>query len=167
VVEVAIKQEGFCFSIGFRNSNDKSLRLSMVAGVRIFVCDNLAFRGQFMPMIAKHTKHFELRDGVALGVDKIHRQFDPFAKQIEGWQNTPVSDLDAKAFFYDAFLIEEKFSPKIMPVVHQFYFGEKHMQKGNAWALHNAMTSAFGTLDPIKQFELTAKLGDFFPQIWN
>src|SRR5258708_38962044 len=33
------------FSIGMRNSNDKSMRLALTAGYRCFVCDNMAFSG--------------------------------------------------------------------------------------------------------------------------
>jgi hypothetical protein len=165
VLQVSLTRDDFAFSIGVRNSHNKSMRFGLCAGARIFVCDNLAFRGDFNPVLAKHTKNFDLKDAVALGVDKIHRQFDPFAKQIDQWKARAVSDLEAKAFFYDLFLVEEKFSAKLMPTAHSFYFGEKHIRKGTAWAIHNSMTSTFGTLEPVKQFELTAKFGDYFQKV--
>src|SRR5205809_7934585 len=31
------------FSIGVRNSHDRSMRLAVVVGVRVFVCENMAF----------------------------------------------------------------------------------------------------------------------------
>jgi hypothetical protein len=37
------------FSIGIRNSHDKSLRLGLTAGLRVFVCSNMAFSGEFSP----------------------------------------------------------------------------------------------------------------------
>ena len=46
--------EGCRFSLGLRNSNDKSLRLSLTVGYRTFICDNLAFYGDFTPILAKH-----------------------------------------------------------------------------------------------------------------
>src|ERR1044071_8079538 len=42
------------FAIGFRNSNDKSLRLAMTVGYKVFICDNLSFKGGFTPILAKH-----------------------------------------------------------------------------------------------------------------
>src|SRR5712692_5713308 len=44
VLDLSTETEEFRFSVGFRNSNDKSLRLALTAGVRVFVCDNLSFR---------------------------------------------------------------------------------------------------------------------------
>ena len=44
------------FSIGIRNSHDKSLRLAMTVGYRVIVCDNMAFWGDFTPVLAKHTR---------------------------------------------------------------------------------------------------------------
>ncbi len=63
--------EGCRFSIGIRNSHDKSLRLGLTAGLRVFVCSNMAFSGEFTPVLAKHTKSFNLIDTLAVGVDRI------------------------------------------------------------------------------------------------
>ena len=38
--------EGCRFAIGSRNSHDKSFRLSCTVGLRVFVCENLAFQGE-------------------------------------------------------------------------------------------------------------------------
>ena len=65
--------EGCRFSIGIRNSHDKSLRLGLTAGLRVFVCSNMAFSGEFTPVLAKHTKSFNLIDTLAVGVDRIQR----------------------------------------------------------------------------------------------
>jgi hypothetical protein len=32
-----------------RNSHDKSFRLSCTVGLRVFVCENLAFHGEYTP----------------------------------------------------------------------------------------------------------------------
>ena len=58
---------GCRFSIGIRNSNDKSMRLALTVGYRVFVCDNMAFQGDFSPVLAKHTKKFSLVDAVGWG----------------------------------------------------------------------------------------------------
>src|ERR1051325_138558 len=71
------------FSIGVRNAHDKSMRLGLVAGYRVFVCDNMAFIGDYKPLLAKHSKHFDLTASISVGVDKIQRNFEPLAKQVE------------------------------------------------------------------------------------
>src|SRR5213596_3965448 len=79
---------GVNFSIGVRNSNDKSMRLAMTVGYRVFVCDNMAFQGDFTPVLAKHTKHFSLIDAMSVGVDRMQRNFDPMRRQITTWKES-------------------------------------------------------------------------------
>ena len=49
VLDLETTFEGCRFSIGVRNANDKSMRLAMTVGYRVFVCDNMAFHGDFTP----------------------------------------------------------------------------------------------------------------------
>jgi hypothetical protein len=49
VLDLETAFDGCRFAIGIRNSNDKSLRLALTCGVRVFVCDNLSFQGEFTP----------------------------------------------------------------------------------------------------------------------
>jgi len=171
VLDLSTEREEFRFSIGFRNSNDKSLRLALTAGVRIFVCDNLAFRGEFTPVLAKHSKSLALTDTIVLGVDKIQRQFDPFAQQIEGWKGWQLTDEAAKVFLYDTFFSEEYgdwFPKALLPDVHRHYFEPlPEFQPRNVWSMQNAFTSAFKELKPVNQFKLTAKLGNYFTRRWG
>ena len=46
---------GMAYTLGVRNSMDKSLALGIVAGTKILVCDNLSFSGDFI-RFRKHTK---------------------------------------------------------------------------------------------------------------
>jgi len=50
VLDLETQMEGCRFSIGIRNSNDKSIRLGLTAGLRVFVCSNMAFSGDFTPV---------------------------------------------------------------------------------------------------------------------
>ena len=73
VLDLETAFEGCRFSIGIRNANDKSMRLAMTVGYRVFVCDNMAFQGDFSPVLAKHTKNFSLIDSISVGVDRMQR----------------------------------------------------------------------------------------------
>ena len=44
---------------------------------RVFVCDNMAFHVDFTPVLAKPSKHFNLQDALAVGIDRIQRNFEP------------------------------------------------------------------------------------------
>src|ERR1041385_4006878 len=73
--------EGGNFSIGLRNSNDKSMRLALTAGFRVLICDNMAFSGDFTPLLQKHTRNLELKDSISIAVARIQRGFDPLEKR--------------------------------------------------------------------------------------
>jgi hypothetical protein len=65
-LEVNIEHGGLRLGIAVRNANDKAFALGLVAGWRTFVCDNLAFRGDFFAISRKHSKTLdvELQDNV-------------------------------------------------------------------------------------------------------
>jgi len=77
VLDLETTFDGCRFSIGVRNSNDKSMRLALTVGYRVLVCDNMAFPGDFTPVLAKHTKHISLVDILSVGVDRVQRNFEP------------------------------------------------------------------------------------------
>jgi Domain of unknown function (DUF932) len=152
------------FAIGFRNSNDKSLRLAMTVGYKVFVCDNLAFKGDFTPVLAKHSKSLNLIDLVSVGVDKIQRNFEPLKTQINDWRDHRLDDRQAKEVIYNAFLESDLKLPRyLLPTVHKLYFDPQveEFKPRTLWSLSNAFTSAFKELKPVRQFQVTAKLGDF------
>jgi hypothetical protein len=161
--------DGGNYSIGLRNSNDKSMRLALTAGYRVFVCDNMAFSGDFTPLLHKHTSKFDLRDGIAIAVDRIHRGLGGLNDHIRSMETRGLSDNDARLLIYSAFMERalRGVPRQLMPIVHSNYFEPEHedFHARNLWSLSNAFTSAFKTLTPLKQFEATAKLGAFMSGI--
>src|SRR5918912_1490523 len=83
LLELNAEFEGVRFAIGLRNANDKSMRLGMVAGYRVFCCDNMALSGDFKPLLAKHSKNFDLVESLSMGVDRIKRGWQPLREAIE------------------------------------------------------------------------------------
>ena len=164
LVDLSLGFDGCRFSIGIHNGNDKSLRLALTIGYKVFVCSNMAFAGDFTPLLAKHTSNFSLEDALAIGVDKIQRNFEPLQRQIENWRNLQLSDIEAKSIIYAAFIEGELEAPKsLINMVHSLYFDPIYPEflPRSFWSLSNAFTSAFKDLNPSSQFEATAKLGDF------
>src|SRR5689334_21487911 len=162
VLDLETGFEGCRFSIGLRNANDKSMRLALTVGYRVFVCDNMSFKGDFTPVLAKHSASMNLIDLVSIGVDKMQRNFDPLRKQVELWQKTDLTDNDAKLAIYNAFVVGDLKAPaRLLPKVHQAYFNDERFTPGKFWTLANAFTTAFKELDPIPQFQATARVGGF------
>ena len=157
-------EQDFRFSIGIRNAHDKSMRLALTVGYKVFVCDNMAFSGDFEPVLAKHSKHFNLVQAISIGVDQMQRNFKPMVEQVDRWRESQLSDAAAKLVIYRAFVEAEIDIPHHLDrIVHDRYFNPQHpeFQPRTMWSLSNAFTSAFKELDPIPQFRATAKLGDF------
>jgi hypothetical protein len=168
VLDLETQMHGFRFSIGVRNGNDKSLRLALTVGYRVLVCDNMAFRGDFTPVLAKHSKNFSLVDALSVGVDRMQRNFEPLHRQIELWQQSQITDVTAKLLIYQAFVEGDLEVPRhLARTVHDLYFNPRFEEFGprTMWSLSNAFTSAFQGLDPIPQFKATARLGGFLEQV--
>jgi hypothetical protein len=164
VLDLETEIQGARFSIGIRNSHDKSMRLGLVVGYRVAVCWNMMFSGDFQPVLAKHSKGFSLIDAISVGVDRMQRNFEPMRKQVEAWRQSELTDVTAKIVIYQAFIEDELDVPRhLARRVHEFYFEPRHdeFRPRTFWSLSNAFTSAFKELDPIPQFKATAKLGEF------
>ena len=164
VLDLEAGFEGCRFAIGIRNANNKRFRLACTVGLRVFVCYNLAFRGDYTPVLAKHSKHFSLDDALSIGVDRMQRNFEPMRQQVESWRAQQLSGELARLTIYRAFIEGELEVPKhLARRVHDLYFNPQHEEFAprTMWSLSNAFTSAFKELDPIPQFKATAKLGEF------
>src|ERR1044071_1778823 len=96
VLDLDYEFTGARFSIGIRNANDKSMRLAMTVGYRVIVCDNMAFKGDFTPLLAKHSKSLNLVDLISVGVDKIQRSFEPLRQQVNDWRGYGLDTRIAK-----------------------------------------------------------------------
>jgi hypothetical protein len=164
VLDLELGITGVRFSIGIRNANDKSMRLAMCIGYRVLVCDNMAFHGDFTPVLAKHSKNFSLIDAVSIGVDRMQRNFEPLAGHIELARQAPLTDAAAKLIIYQAFVEGSLQVPRhLARTVHQNYFHPTHedFEPRTVWSLSNAFTSTFKNLDAVPHFRATAKLGAF------
>ena len=155
---------GCRFSVALKNSHDKSMRLAMTVGYRVFCCDNGAFSGDFQPVLAKHSKSFNLIDAISIGVDQMQRNFAPMVQQVDRWRDSQLSDASAKLLIYRAFIEAEMELPHHLDrKVHAQYFNPQHeeFQPRTLWSLSNAFTSAFKELEPIPAYKATAALAEF------
>jgi|SRR5581483_8474964 len=164
ILEVNSDFHGCRFAIGIRNSNDKSMRLALTIGYRVMVCDNMSFKGDFTPVLSKHSNSVKLEDLVSVGVDKMQRNFPALRQSVLDWQNHFITPQDAKLVLYRAFVEGDlKVSPKLLPSVHRLYFNreDERFKADTLWRLSNAFTGAFKQLAPIQQFQASARLGSF------
>lgn len=124
--------------------------------------------GVFTPVLAKHSKSFNLIDTLAVGVEGIQRNFEPMQRQVEQWRSSQITDERAKLILYEAFVDGELEAPRsLLPEGHRLYFEPEYPEFSarTLWILSNAFTSAFKRLDPIPKSKATAKLGEFFNKL--
>ncbi len=163
VLRVNADYEGVGFAVGLRNANDKSMRVGIVSGYRVFCCDNLAFSGDFNPMLQKHSKNLDLIESVSIAIDRIQRQWQPLRTAIDFKRTHQLNDDAARNMFYRLFT-DYKVPVSMFRTVHQEYFVKPSFEEfkpRTLWSFENAITTAFKKLKPIAQYEQTAKVGKF------
>ncbi len=165
MLDLASSAGDFRFAIGIRNSHDKSMSLGMVAGMRVFVCSNMSFSGDFVAIAKKHTKNLDIMDSLAVGIDRIHRSFNALTQQVERWKGLQLTDDRAKSIMFDAFFGPTKLDcpQHLIKAVRDNYFEPKYpeFEPRTFYSLQNSFTSSFKELEPMQQFRATASLGKF------
>lgn len=157
-------------SIGFRNSINSTLAIKMVAGTRVFVCDNLALSGDLIALQRRNTKGLDLEDALKAGFDKFLVHATTLDIHIARLQAAAISDMAAKAKAF------EVFAARVVPVhlfddVEANYFRPTDemtdCQPRTEWGLHNAFTRALKQLGPTRAFASNVALGRMFGMTGN
>lgn len=139
-------------SIGIRNSYDKSMSVGWSFGVKVFVCDNLAFTGDITYM-RKHTGDVwkDLRHKLYDSLDiEANQTWTAMEDDIEIMKNKQIS----KRRGYE--LLGRFYGDKVFTGAHQFNEAFRHWKKppheefnkSNVWGLYNACTHALKTCKP-------------------
>jgi hypothetical protein len=95
--------DGVSLAVGVRNSINQTLPLGFVAGTRVFVCDNLAFRAELL-VSRKHTAHGRVRFREAIGraVGELEAFRAVEARRVELMRTTEINDVAAESFMLRA-----------------------------------------------------------------
>jgi len=126
------------WSIGLRNSTDKSLSLGIVAGSTVLVCSNLAFSGEFLAF-RKHTSGLDI-DTLAFMAFRAVRQMIPRLKQFQLWhhglRNYSLADVDMKI------LLVKIMTDSVIPASKFHSFNELYhnVYDNTLWGFHEACT---------------------------
>ncbi len=163
--DLAVRDEDGGFSLGFRGSNNRQMSIQMVAGRRVFVCDNLCFSGDMFAMRRKHTSGFDVDEEIGEGLDRYLIHCGRLSDEIVRLRANTLHDHDAKRIIFDAF------DHNVLPVTHfprvsSAYFAPTDemtdCHSRSRWGLHNAFTRSIRTMRPETGFKATGKLGKFF-----
>ena len=131
--------DDLCWSIGIRNSMNKSLALGITAGTRVFICENLAFDGEFVEF-RRHTKGLnqdELEYMAYRSVRKMIRRLSEFQTWHEGLKGYELSEVDAKILLFDI-MADNVFPASKFSRFHELYF--RGVYDPTLWGFHEAVT---------------------------
>jgi hypothetical protein len=151
-------------AIGLRSSYDRSLAVELVAGSRVFVCDNLAFHGETQ-LARKHTTNVfrDLPDLIYRMLESVAAMRQRLAEEIERMKATPLAPAQAHDLMVWA-VRSGALPASRLPKVIEFYesFDNSELPPYTAWSLFNAFTAVLGRTSPRQQMEGTLKLTKIF-----
>ena len=133
-------------------------------GLRVFVCHNLAFQGDYGPVLAKHSKNFSLADSLSIGVDRMQRNFEPMRQQVETWRGQQLLPDAARLTIYRAFIEGNLAAPRhLARRVHELYFTPQHQEfeSRTMWSLFERGHIGVQGTRCHSTIPATAKLGRF------
>ncbi|OGQ97424.1 MAG: hypothetical protein A2521_08540 [Deltaproteobacteria bacterium RIFOXYD12_FULL_57_12] len=139
VWDLATGNDELCWSIGLRNSMDKSMALGITAGTRVYVCSNLAFDGEFVEL-RRHTKGLTLEELEFMAYRAIRtlvNRLTRFQAWHEGLKRFDLPEPDAKVLLVEM-LTQSVFPASKFPMFQNLYFGGVYDQ--TLWGLHAATT---------------------------
>jgi len=136
--------------VGLRNSHDKTYPAGLVAGTRVFVCDNLSFSGE-VRLSRKHTKFAfrDLRQLMARAVGQLGEKFRKLDERVEAYRIQPFGDRDAHDFIVrsiDSRVITPTQVPDVLKEWREPSF--EAFRPRTLWSLHNAFTEVFKAGNP-------------------
>jgi len=109
-------------ALGLRTGNDRTMSIQLCAGLSVFVCDNLAFRGDMIALKRRHTSALNLRVELAGAVLRFQDHFGRRTGEIANLKERLVSDTDAKAILHDVF-VKGILPIRLLPEASTLYFG--------------------------------------------
>jgi hypothetical protein len=154
-----------CAAMGIRTGNDQSMALEIAVGVKVFVCDNLAFSGDLIALRRKHTAKFDLNADISRAVDRYQAHLEALQRTIAAARQSQIADDEAKAIIFEAFRYQVFPIRFFLEVVETYFNPAPEMtdvQPRTMWGLHNAFTRAVRRMAPAPAFEATTELGKLF-----
>ncbi len=150
-------------ALGLRTSNNRTMSFQICAGLNIFVCDNMVFRGDLIALNRKHSSRLYLRTEIVHAVSRYQEHFGKLAGEIEHLKERAVSDTGAKAVLHDVF-VNGILPIRLLPEASNLYFEPfvDEFRPRTAWSLHNAFTAVAKEMPITTRMPAIQELGRYF-----
>jgi hypothetical protein len=151
-------------AIGIRSSYDRSLAVHLVAGSRVFVCDNLAFHGESQ-VSRKHTINVfrDLPELIYNMLSSVSAMKAKMADEIEVMKDTHLTRGQSHHVIVEA-IRGGAFPASRLPKLIEAYgqTDSSDFEAGTAWTLFNSFTALIGLQSPSQQMDNTLRLTSVF-----
>jgi hypothetical protein len=160
-------QTDYTLAIGLRSSYDRSLAVGLVAGTRVFCCDNLAFAGE-ASMHRKHTVNVfrDLPDLIYRMLSQVSSLRERQEAEIGAWKVLALDPADAHHLMVEvirAKALPASQLPKVLAAWEEPAYPE--FQPRTAWSLYNAFTEFAKSRSPRVQIEDTLRVTEVFRNV--
>lgn len=154
----------YALAIGLRNSYDRSLSAGLVAGSRVFCCDNLAFSGE-AGVARKHTIHVfrDLPDLIYKMLSKVSSMQGRIHAEIATMKNRTLAPEMADHLMVEA--VRKNVLPAShLPQVMEAWERPTHEEFAprTAWSLFNAFSEVQKSRSPRVQMDAGLRLSSTF-----
>src|SRR5271155_5976636 len=113
--------EGMAASLGMRTANNRTMALQGIAGMRVFVCDNMAFSGETIVLRRRHTSGLNLLDEIVDALDQYEIHYAKLKAEIGDLRNYAMDNVAAKVLMHDIFA-KQIMPVRFFPEVSNVYF---------------------------------------------
>jgi hypothetical protein len=152
--------------LGLRNSHDKRFPAGLVAGSRVFVCDNLAFSGE-VSLARRHTKNIirDLPGRITDVMGQLKQFYLHQEEQIAAYKQCEIGNDRACAIMIEAAKSRIIGYTKVPHVLEQWE-GSEHEEFAprTAWSLFNAFTEVGKGWNLTDNMKRTQRLHSLFDQ---
>jgi hypothetical protein len=142
--------QDYSWIVGIRNSHDKTYPAGLVAGSKVFVCDNLSFTGE-VRISRKHTKFAvrDLRHLTARAVGQLGERFHELDDRIVAYKNRRITNPQAHDIIIKAVDCRALTATQVPDMLHEWRqpVHEEFLPR-NGWSLFNACTEVMKGINP-------------------
>jgi hypothetical protein len=149
------------------------MALQGIAGMRVFVCDNMAFSGETIILRRKHTSGLNLLDEVVEALNQYEIHYRQLKAEIGDLRSYGMEDVAAKVLIHDIFA-KQIMPVRYMPEVSNVYFNEfvtsaepkyAAFNDRTAWSLLNSFTEVAKEMPLTTRMDATQEIGAIFGKL--
>ena len=148
--------------IGIRNSHDQSLAVGLAAGIRVMVCENLAFGGT-IALRRRHTSRIDLDMIVSDAITALEGEFDKLTLATENLKRQPLLPDEARSCLVKAAECRAINSCDIVPIFREYQHPRhEEFAQPTRWSFLNAFTEHAKKYSPGRADVFHSKMARLF-----